>query len=88
MMDGEVANLLGLLADDLAGVVQVVVDELLVGDVGERGEVDDGGEEEGQAPGWGDLDEEVGQEGGGEGLEVCVSWVRLVDTCLPDLRQQ
>jgi len=69
VVGGEVTDLLRLLGDDLAGVVDVVVDEVLVGDVDERGEVDDSGEDEGESPGWRDLDEEVGQERSEEGLE-------------------
>lgn len=68
VVSGQIADLRGLLGDDLLGVGDVVVDEVLVGDVDERGEVDDGGGDESQAPVWGDLDEEVGEEGGEEGL--------------------
>lgn len=68
VLRSELTDLLRLLADDLGGVVQVGVNELLVGDVDERGEVGDGGEEESKAPGGSDLDEEVRDEGGEEGL--------------------
>lgn len=71
MVGGEVAHLLGLLADDFGGVVEVLVDELFVGDVDEWDEVGEGGEEKSQAPSRGDFDEEVGDEGGCEGLRCC-----------------
>lgn len=72
MLPGQLADLLGLLRDELAGVVEVVVDEVLVLDVEEWGEVGEGREEEGQAPGGRDFDEEVGQEGCCEGLWITV----------------
>lgn len=63
-------ELLGLLVGDLSGVVEVSVNQLLVGDVDQRSKVDDAGGNEEQAPLGGDLDEEVADEGGEESLEI------------------
>jgi hypothetical protein len=51
-------------------VVQLVVDELLVGGVDERGKEEDRSGDHGQAPVGDDLDEVVGDEGGDSGLEA------------------
>lgn len=56
---GNGAELSGLGIDNLAGVLQLVVNELLVGSVDERGEKDDSGADDGETPVWDDLDEVV-----------------------------
>ena len=66
------AELSGLLAGNVGGVVQVLVNEILVLDVDQRSEVDNKGGEEKQAPLGSDLDEEVADEGGEEGLKTLV----------------
>lgn len=76
VLGGDFAELLGLLVGDLSGVVEVGVDELLVGDVDQGSEVDNAGRDEEQAPLGSDLDEEVANEGGEESLEI-VSVLRL-----------
>ena len=68
VLGGEVADLGRLLGDDVAGVVQVVVDQVFVLEVDQGSKVDDGREDQEDAPGWGELDEEVGEECGGECL--------------------
>ena len=68
MLGRHVTGLRGLFADDVLSIGDVSVDELAVLDVNERGEEGDGGEEEGETPGWRDLDEEVGDKCCREGL--------------------
>jgi hypothetical protein len=51
----------------LASVLDVVVDELLGRLVDERGEEDDRGADQGEAPEWDDLDQVVGEESANEG---------------------
>jgi hypothetical protein len=68
VLGGDLAELLGLLVGDLGGVVKVRVNELLVGNVDQRSEVDDAGRDENQAPLGSDLDEEVADEGSEESL--------------------
>jgi len=68
MLGCEVAELTGLLVDDVTGIVEVVVDKFLVLEVGQRGKEDDGGEDEGNSPSWSELDEEVGEESSGKCL--------------------
>lgn len=72
MLVHEVGDLVCLLVEEVFAVGDLMVDELLVGDVDEGHEKGEGGEEEGEAPGGGDFDEEVGEEGGEEDLG-CVS---------------
>jgi hypothetical protein len=69
VLGGDFAELLSLLVGDLSGVVEVGVDELLVGDVDQRSEVDDAGGDEEQAPLGSDLDEEVADQSSEESLE-------------------
>jgi len=66
----DITELAGLLVDDVTGVVEVVVDELLVLEVDQRSKVDDGGENKSNSPGWGELDEEVCEESGSECLKM------------------
>ena len=67
---GNLAELLGLLVGNLGGVVEVGVDQLLVGDVDQRSEVDNGSGDEEETPLRSDLDKEVGNEGGEESLWI------------------
>ena len=67
-MASELLDLLGLGVDDVGCVLDVVVDELLVRLVDERGEEDDRGGDQGEAPEWDDLDQVVGEESANEGL--------------------
>ena len=64
---GHILHLACLGVDDLGGVGQVGVDELLVVDVDQRAKVGQRGSDEGQAPEGDDLDQPVGEEGGGAG---------------------
>jgi hypothetical protein len=68
MVASELLDLLGLGVDDVGCVLDVVVDELLVRLVDERGEEDDRGGDQGEAPEWDDLDQVVGEESANEGL--------------------
>lgn len=61
------ANLLGLLADDGAGLFNLGVNNLAVVDVDQRNGVNQGGEEKSKTPGRHDLDKEVRDEGDEEG---------------------
>lgn len=58
-----------LSADDVGGLAEVLVDELLVGLVDERGEEEDGGGDQGKSPVGNDLDKVVGDEGSESGLK-------------------
>lgn len=73
VLTGEIADLSGLLGNDGRGIVEVLIYEFLVADVRERGEVDDGGEEQKQSPLGHDLDEEIGDEGRDKSLLCKVS---------------
>ena len=55
-------DLLRLLGDDPAGILEMAVNEFLVGDVDEWEKVDDAGAEECHAPHGEELDEVVGEE--------------------------
>lgn len=68
VLSGDVAELLGLAVHDLAGVVKVRVDQILVLDVDEGCEVNGAGAEEQETPLGSDFDEEVPKEGEEEGL--------------------
>lgn len=66
----QLTNLLGLLVCDIGSLGDIVVDNLLVGLVDEWcNEGDDGGKES-QTPEWNKLDQEVGDEGSEESLEM------------------
>jgi hypothetical protein len=69
VLGGDFAELLSLLVGDLSGVVEVSINELLVGNVDQRSEVDDAGGDEEQAPLGSDLDEEVADQSSEESLE-------------------
>ena len=68
MLSSQVTNLLGLLSNDVAGVLEMAVDKIFVADVDEGNKIDECGEEEGETPGGGNLDEEVGDECSRESL--------------------
>lgn len=70
------ANLLSLRVDNLRGVVDMVVNKLLVGSVDQGHEEENGGANDGQTPVGDELDEIVGDEGSSEGLQ-CVSSVHV-----------
>lgn len=69
---GDAADLSGLGADRIRSVLEVVVDELLVGGVDEGNEEGDGGADNSQAPVGHELDQVVGDEGGDAGLGLSV----------------
>ena len=69
VMSGKITKLSGLLGDDVAGVVDMMVDELLVGDVHEGRKVHCRDGDQTEAPGRNNLDQEVGQERCAEGLD-------------------
>jgi hypothetical protein len=68
MVASELLDLLGLGVDDVGCVLDVVVDKLLVGLVDERGEEDNRGGDQGEAPEWDNLNQVVGEESANEGL--------------------
>ena len=68
VLGGEGADLLSLVVDDLAGVVKMRVDQVLVLDVDQWREIDGAGAQEEETPLGSDLDEEVAEEGEEEGL--------------------
>lgn len=78
VLGGDLAELLSLLVGDVGGVVKLGVNHILVLDVDQGSEVEDDGGEESQAPQGSDLDEEVANESGEEGLGD-VSMVYFVD---------
>jgi len=86
VLGGDFTELLGLLVGDLGGVVEVGVNELLVGDVDQRSEVDDAGGDEKQAPLGSDLDEEVADEGSEGGLKM-VSMLGVISWEIMNLQQ-
>jgi hypothetical protein len=57
-------------------MLEVAINQLLVGNVDQGSEEDDAGREEGHAPHGEELDEVVGEEGSKEGLEMLVSQIR------------
>ena len=69
MVVGHILHLACLRVDDLGRVGQVGVNELLVVDVDQRAKVGQRGSDEGQAPEGDDLDQPVGEEGGGAGRD-------------------
>lgn len=56
VVDSKVADLSGLLVDNLTGVAKVLINDSLVLDVDEGKEVDKRGGDQSKAPGWDDLD--------------------------------
>lgn len=78
MVGGKITDLRSLLANDLASVLEVTVDDLAVLEVDQRNEVDGGGSDQSKAPLWNDLDEEVADEGRGESLEIQGQQEKLV----------
>jgi hypothetical protein len=65
---GETLDLRSLLASDLAALLELGINNLLVLDVDEGSEVGDESRDQGQAPERDELDEEVGDQGSEEGL--------------------
>ena len=86
VLGGDFTELLGLLVGDLGGVVKVRVNELLVGNVDQRSEVDNAGGDEKQAPLGSDLDEEVADDGSEGGLQI-VSMLEIFSWRMFDLQQ-
>jgi hypothetical protein len=68
---GKLLDLLGLLVDNIGGIVDVVVDELFIRLVYEWAEEEDGGRDESKTPEWDDLNQIVGQKSSNEGLKFC-----------------
>ena len=62
VLAGNAAQLLGLRVNHIRGLLQVVVNQLLVGGVNERGKEGDGGCDESQAPVGNNLDQVVREE--------------------------
>jgi hypothetical protein len=70
-MASELLDLLGLGVDHIGGILEMVVDELLVRLVDERSEEEDGGGDQGKAPEWDDLDQVVREESSNKSLYTC-----------------
>lgn len=66
-----VADLSSLSVDDFGGVLEVLIDELLVGSVDEGNKESNGGAKDGKTPVGNKLDKEVGDEGRKTGLGQC-----------------
>ena len=72
LLAGHLAHLVGLRVDDLRDLLDLAIDEGLVRGVDEGCDEEDRGADQAEAPEGDDLDEEVGDEGGDEGLGVLV----------------
>lgn len=85
MLLGNGAELGRLGIDSLAGMLELGVDELPVGQVDERREEDDRGGDQGEAPVGDDLDEVIRDEGGESGLRsgVVSVAVKISDAIAP-----
>jgi len=70
VLSRKVFHLVGLLVDDVAGIVDVVVNELLVLDVDKWSKEDDTVRNQGKAPQRHPLDEPVADERGNAGLQI------------------
>lgn len=70
LLGGNVPHLGGLRVNQLGSLLKLLVNELLVADVDEGNEEDDGGSDDGKAPVRDKLDQEVGDEGRDEGLDI------------------
>ena len=70
MLSGHIADLRGLIIDDVARVAEVVINELLVLNVDERGQEDDAVGDKSKTPQRDEFDEPVADEGGEEGLKI------------------
>ncbi len=68
MVAGKLLDLLGLGVDHIRGVLEMVVDELLVRLVDKGAEEEDGGGDQGKTPEWDDLNQVVGEERSNKGL--------------------
>lgn len=79
MVAGELLDLISLLVDNVGGIGDVVVDELLVGLVDERCKEEDGGGDEGKTPQWDDLDQVVRGEGTKEGLAMVSTFPTMLE---------
>ena len=70
MVSCHIFELVGLLVDDVGGILQVVIDELFVVDVDEGSKVENGGGNKAEAPERSEFDEPVGDQRSGECLEI------------------
>lgn len=70
MLGSNVFDLLALLADQVSSILELSIDNLLVLDVDERAKVDSNRGDQGEAPEWNELDQEIGDKGGDESLMI------------------
>lgn len=70
MLSSHVLDLLALLADHVSSVLELSINELFVLNVDERAKVDGKSGDQGKAPKWNELDQEVGDKGGDKSLEI------------------
>lgn len=73
-LSGKVLELVGLGADNLLQVGNLLIDNLAVADVHERSEVSHGHGDDGQTPKRNETDEPVASEGSSEGLEESIRY--------------
>ena len=81
-MAGELLDLLSLLVDDAGGVIDVVINEVLIGLVDEWCQEEDRSRNEGKAPYWDDLNQIIREESTEQGLMVSVSFCASVEVRL------
>lgn len=67
---GDTFDLSGLLGDDIRGMFQLTINDVLVLDIDQGAEVEDACAEEGETPQWHNLNQVVGEESGEKCLEV------------------
>lgn len=68
MLRSKILYLRSLCANNVRSVLEVAIDELLVREVDQRTEENDGGGEEAETPEWKDLDQVVSEECSYSGL--------------------
>lgn len=88
LFSGDGADLLGLLVDQVASVVELGINNLAIVDVDKRDSVDEGGGQKSKTPLGHDLDEEVRDEGNEEGLRMNVSCDSRLCQGAQDLHQR
>lgn len=73
LLRGNISNLGGLRVDELGGVVELLINKLLVGGVNQRNKENDSGANNSKAPVGNELDEVVGNESSDKGLDMSVA---------------
>lgn len=73
LLRGNISDLSGLRVDKLRGVVELLINKLLVGSVNQRNKENDSGANNSKAPVGNELDKVVGNEGSDKGLGMSVA---------------